>query len=95
MGSTLWYGGSAQALLRLAQALLRHVHPRLRCAHPQLRLSSSCSRPQTKTEPAKGNINPESIGILTFKTVQPGLATLFSFLCSLTPVATQFQEIEN
>jgi hypothetical protein len=25
--------------------------------------SSSCSRPQTKAEPAKGKINPESIGI--------------------------------
>ncbi len=31
--------------------------------YPQLRLSCSCPRLETKTEPAKGKINSESMGL--------------------------------
>ena len=54
------YSGSAQALLRLCSGLLRLCSGILTLGSGQ---SSSCSRPQTKTEPAKGKINPESWGI--------------------------------
>lgn len=36
---------------------------RLGILTPSLGQSSSCLRPQTKTEPANGKFNPESIGI--------------------------------
>ncbi len=58
---------NTQAMLRLAKALLRLRSGLLRLCSGILTLSSgqssSCSRLQTKTEPAKGKINTESRGI--------------------------------
>jgi hypothetical protein len=56
-----------QGVLRIALTVIRPCSGMLTLGLGMLRLysgkSSSCSRLETKTEPAKEKINPESIGI--------------------------------
>jgi hypothetical protein len=53
------------SILRLCSGLLRLAQALLRNAHPQLRLKQQLLTSQTKTEPAKGKTNPESMGIVS------------------------------